>query len=634
MLQRHDPMLERPLDHPKTTFAPRPQISAEAQRRLGLWLAILGATAFSFAIDHSKLAAVWRTGAFFDTDDAMRMVQVRDLMAGQSWWDLVAHRLDPPQGMLSHWSRVVDAFLAPLVYGFGLILPGEAAERAARIAFPALSLVALFRAAAYAGRVFAGQAYEVAGVIAVALCGVADLQFSPGRVDHHGLQILGLLVAVAMLAEALDPARARRAAWAGAAMAFALGVGLENMPFFLVLLATPPLVFIVRGDGAQAAFSPLSRAAWRSSLVAVFVATIPPSRWFDPTPDALSIIYLTALLATARPFSCWRDCPWSAGPRASPRALPPARAVLAFTLVLFPSVIQGPFAGLAPEMRAFWLSRVKEMQSFPVFARSNPVEGAARLIAFFLALGGAALGARIASAQGDRVGRDRWILLGAVLLAGAGAASAHVRSIGSIAPLIAIGSLGLVAALRERLTHSRPAFGGPAALLALVLAVSYFAVLVVASSVAPARAEGASPDPSAPDATRKSCHTPASLAPLARLPAGLAIAQIDAGPYLLAFTPHAALAGPYHRDNRGNLLALHILTGAPEQAEALARESRRALAFPLRRQGPFFQAYVETAPDGLAARLAAHRPPAWLKPVPLRDGPYLAFEILPAQRRQ
>ncbi len=633
MLQRHDPMLERPLDHPKTTFAPRPQISAEAQRRLGLWLAILGATAFSFAIDHSKLAAVWRTGAFFDTDDAMRMVQVRDLMAGQSWWDLVAHRLAPPQGMLSHWSRVVDAFLAPLVYGFGLILPGEAAERAARIAFPALSLVALFRAAAYAGRVFAGQAYEVAGVIAVALCGVADLQFSPGRVDHHGLQILGLLVAVAMLAEALDPARARRAAWAGAAMAFALGVGLENMPFFLVLLATPPLVFIVRGDGGKPVLAAFA-SGLALSLVAVFVATIPPSRWFDPAPDALSIIYLTALLATCAAFLLLARLSLERWPARLAASLAAGAAVLAFTLVLFPSVIQGPFAGLAPEMRAFWLSRVKEMQSFPVFARSNPVEGAARLIAFALALGGAALGARIASAQGDRVGRDRWLLLGAVLLAGAGAASAHVRSIGSIAPLIAIGSLGLVAALRERLTHSRPAFGGPAALLALVLAMSYFAVLVVASSVAPARADGASPDPSAPDATRKSCHTPASLAPLARLPAGLAIAQIDAGPYLLAFTPHAALAGPYHRDNRGNLLALHILTGAPDRAEALARESGARWLFLCTVKDRSFQAYVETAPDGLAARLAAHRTPGWLKPVPLRDGPYLAFEILPAQRRQ
>jgi hypothetical protein len=630
MLRRHDPTLESPLDHPTTTFSPRPQIGAEARRRLGLWLAILGATAFSFALDQSKLAAVWKTGAFFDTDDAMRMVQVRDWLAWQSWWDLVAHRIDPPQGMLSHWSRVVDAVLAPLVYGFGLFLPGEAAERAARIAFPALSLVALFRAAAYAGKVFLGQTYEVAGVVAVALCGVAALQFSPGRVDHHGLQILGLLVAVATLADALDPARARRAAWGGAAMAFALGVGLENMPFFLFLLATPPLVFIVRGDGGKPLLVAFARGL-AFSLVVVFVATVPPSRWFDPAPDALSIIYLTALLATCAAFLLLARLPLESRPARLAAGVVAGAAVVALTLLLFPSALQGPFAGLAPEMRAFWLARVKEMQSFPVFAKENSVAAAAWLLAFAFALGGAALGAGTASAQGDRTARDRWLLLGVVLLAGGAASAAHVRSIGSTAPLVAIGSLGLVAALRERLARWRPAFGGPAALLASVMAVSYFGVLAVASFLAPANAEAARLDASGPDASRQSCRTPAALAPLARLPAGLAIAQIDAGPMLLAFTPHAALAAPYHRDNQGNLLALHILTGTPEQAEALARASGARWLFLCAVKDRAFKTYVETAPDGLAARLAARRTPDWLKPVPLQDTPYLAFEIQPAR---
>ena len=31
-----------------------------------------------------------------DSDDAMRLVQVRDLLAGQGWFDMVQHRLMPP----------------------------------------------------------------------------------------------------------------------------------------------------------------------------------------------------------------------------------------------------------------------------------------------------------------------------------------------------------------------------------------------------------------------------------------------------------------------------------------------------------------------------------------------------------
>ena len=33
-----------------------------------------------------------------DPDSTMRLVQVRDLLAGQGWFDLVQHRLAPPDG--------------------------------------------------------------------------------------------------------------------------------------------------------------------------------------------------------------------------------------------------------------------------------------------------------------------------------------------------------------------------------------------------------------------------------------------------------------------------------------------------------------------------------------------------------
>ncbi len=617
-----------------TTFAPRPRIGAEARRRLVLWLAILGATAFSVLMDHSKLAAVWRTGVFHDTDDAMRMVQVRDFLAGQSWWDLVAHRLDPPQGMLSHWSRLVDALLAPLVYAFGLILPAEAAERAARIAFPALTLIALYRAAAYAGRVLLGELYEVAAVVAMALSGVASLQFSPGRIDHHGLQILGLVIAVAALAEALDPARARRAALAGAAIAVTAGVGLENLPFFLVLCAAPPLAFIVRGDSAKPLLVAFARGL-ALALAAVFVATIPPSRWLDPRPDALSVIYLTAFLATSAAFFLLARLPLARWPARLAACLAAGAAVIAMTLLLFPSVLKGPYAGLSPELRLFWLAKVNEMKSFATYAHDKPVERAEWLTAFFLALGGVALSARLAAARGDRVALSRWLLLGAALVVGGAASAAHIRSLASTAPLIALGTLGLVAPLREKLTRWNPAFGGPLAEMAAVLAVSRFGLAIATSLIwAPAPAKAATPPLSGARATARSCRAPESFAPLARLPAGLAIAQIDAGPFLLAHTPHAALAAPYHRDNHGNLLALHVLAGPPEQAEALARRSGARWLFLCVTEERSFLSYVDKAPEGLAARIAAHHAPAWLKPVPLQGTPYLAFEIPPAAERK
>ena len=47
-----------------------------------------------------------------DTDDAMRLVEARDLAGGQGWYDNVQYRFLPPSGVPSHWSRLLDAPLA------------------------------------------------------------------------------------------------------------------------------------------------------------------------------------------------------------------------------------------------------------------------------------------------------------------------------------------------------------------------------------------------------------------------------------------------------------------------------------------------------------------------------------------
>src|SRR6202521_6134792 len=48
----------------------------------------------------------------FDGDDAMRLVQVREFLAGRSWFDLHEARLGPPTGYDTHWSRLIDAGIA------------------------------------------------------------------------------------------------------------------------------------------------------------------------------------------------------------------------------------------------------------------------------------------------------------------------------------------------------------------------------------------------------------------------------------------------------------------------------------------------------------------------------------------
>jgi hypothetical protein len=90
----------------------------------------------------------WAEIRFFalgDTDDNMRMMQVRGLLHGQGWFDLRQHRMNPPFGANIHWSRLVDLPIAGLILGLRPLLGGPAAERWAGAIAPLLpDLLLLF----------------------------------------------------------------------------------------------------------------------------------------------------------------------------------------------------------------------------------------------------------------------------------------------------------------------------------------------------------------------------------------------------------------------------------------------------------------------------------------------------------
>jgi hypothetical protein len=66
-----------------------------------------------------------------DTDDNMRLMQVRGLLAGQGWFDLTNYRLNPPAGFNIHWSRLVDLPIAALILLFRPFVGVAEAERLA-----------------------------------------------------------------------------------------------------------------------------------------------------------------------------------------------------------------------------------------------------------------------------------------------------------------------------------------------------------------------------------------------------------------------------------------------------------------------------------------------------------------------
>ena len=123
--------------------------------------------------------------ADLSTDDAMRLVEVRDFLAGQNWFDLTQYRLNPPHGVVTHWSRLVDLPLALIIKTAAIGLPTGVAERIAMMVWPTALLFVFLAGAMRLARELAGEtAARVALIFAVLMMPVLQ-HFLPGAINHH-----------------------------------------------------------------------------------------------------------------------------------------------------------------------------------------------------------------------------------------------------------------------------------------------------------------------------------------------------------------------------------------------------------------------------------------------------------------
>src|SRR3954468_2727780 len=218
-----------------------------------------------------------------DTDDAMRLAQLRDWLGGQGWYDLNQYRV--ATGYESHWSRLIDAGLAGTLWVFGLFADGALAERLTRTVWPMLWLLPTMAAtAAIAWRLAGREAALVA--LLLALVGLpAFHQFRPGRIDHHNVQIALSMLA---LAATVWSDRARWAALAaGAVTGLAMAVGLECLPCLLVCAAAFALRYAIDRKFARAAGE--YGLALAASSLAGFLVIVGPNHWSRGVCDEIAI---------------------------------------------------------------------------------------------------------------------------------------------------------------------------------------------------------------------------------------------------------------------------------------------------------------------------------------------------------
>jgi hypothetical protein len=217
-----------------------------ASRQWLRWVLLFWIVAAIVMIAYKWNAIRWF--ALSDTDDNMRMSQVRAWLHGQAWFDLRQYKLDPPGGADIHWSRLVDLPIAGLILLVRPLLGGIVAEQVAVTIAPLLALgVALFGVSLTARRLISPAAFALAA--AILLCGQSTLlMFMPLRIDHHGWQLAFLALTVA---GTVDPDRRRGGVMAGLSTAASLTIGLEMLPYLAVAGAGTVLRWVA--DGGEAA---------------------------------------------------------------------------------------------------------------------------------------------------------------------------------------------------------------------------------------------------------------------------------------------------------------------------------------------------------------------------------------------
>lgn len=538
--------------------------------------------------------------ALADTDDNMRLLQVRAWMDGQRWFDLRQYKLNPPDGLDIHWSRIVDVPIAGLILFFRMFTSPAWAERWAIGIAPLLPLgIALVALSLTVRRLVAPRAWPLALVLMLGTT-TTMLMFMPGRIDHHGWQLAALAVTVAALA---DPARRRGGALVGGAGAFSLGIGLEMLPYVAASGAVLALRWV--WDREEAPRLAAYGAALGIGTLAAYLGFASEANRVMRC-DALTPPWLIVMtVAGAALFVMARVDPATRVARLALAAVA-GGAIAGGFAAWFPQCLSRP-EGVSDELARMWLNNVREAK--PIYSHS--LRNALPLALFpVIGLVGS-IAATVAAWRSPRFAL--WLPVTLFATFAAAMLLWQVRA-GPAAQLLAIpGTAALLWMMTPWLIWRAPM---------AVKAIGAIAVMVVASGQLPNLilriVPGTAPDirTQTVNTANRRCPTLPSLRPLNRLAPAVIFTHVDMGPRLAVVTHHRTITGPYHR-NEAAILAVHrAFRGSDELFLTTARRygATYLLTCPNMAETTVYRA---AAPDGFYARLSAGKVPDYLEPVPL-----------------
>lgn len=543
------------------------------------------------------------SGVLPGIDDMMRLQQVRDLLAGQDWFNVDQSRMLTPEGGEMHWSRLPDLFMASLIFLLSPIIGQSAAEGLAVGLWPLLLFASVLTLLCVVmSRLGVNLAGQLGGLFFFA-GSAAIYNFWPGRIDHHGFVVVLVLGGLAALLSRNMTARS------GVILAFcicaALTVALEALPYAAGLIAIAGLFWIVRGhlEGVRLAALGVSLMLFSTFFLVFDAPGIGARRMVC---DAFGWSHWAALLVGGGlltllgVFGGWFDT-WQ-------KRLAAGMAAAVLTLAVFvavnPSCFGDPYAAVPDSVRESWLNGVAEAKSLPYLIETE-MDRVIWVYGFLAMASLAMLWMIVQATPKQRLGR----IGTGLLLALAIAATVWQLRGQTFSHLFAIISAGWFVGVLFSKWRSQGGAGPLAvfAISALLLAPTTWRTL--GSNISPPPEAGSEAETLSMD-----CIQPENFQAMAGLPIMRVHTPIDLGIPLMSRTPHAVFVGPYHRNVKGIERANMVLIGAPDEAhQRLLDMGATHLAY-CRKLGETEQ-YAQKWPESFAAQMNQGEIPDWLEPV-------------------
>ena len=553
------------------------------------------------------------TGIGWDPDDQLRMVQLRDWLGGQSWFDTTQYRIGEPDSQPMHWPRWIELPLASVFLLLKPVLGTTNAETAAMVIVPLITLgIAMWLVTKITEPLFDRTiALLAAALTATAVPVVAQIR--PMRVDHHGWQIVLALTALWTM---FWPEKRKGGIALGVALALWLSISLEGLPLsvaFIVLLVWR-WVFQT-GEGVRLFWTLLS------FLAASFLFYFATQGGFAVALnycDAISPAHLLAFAAGAviiLPSILW--LPANRALRVASMAVAGV-AALAVLQAFAPQCMGGAFNTMDPIVREYWLVNV--LEGLPIWYQNGK--------AMVTLLGGSIVVGLISMlyilrTRPEGIERGRLFVLAYAFL-WALLLSLFVQRATAVAAAFALPFMAW--AVHQVFARAR-ALKRP---LSRIFATAAVVFLILPGPLAVALFNAVSDDEDSVEKSPASlaCRSDKSLARLNSLPRSNILAPLDFGPRILLLTPHSVLATSHHRNDQAMADQIRIFTSAPGVARDLL-EAHNIRFVVVCDAEPELALYAKKQPDGLWAQLVKGRKPEWLQPVHIRDNGLRIWRIVP-----